>query len=55
MIASALSDCLKVQLRLEVGRSRGLRLFSDSCYVQNKNTSMVSMVMELRNVWWSKP
>ncbi|KAK0154977.1 hypothetical protein N1851_002695 [Merluccius polli] len=49
MIASALSDCLKVQLHQKVGRSRGLRLFSDSCYGQNKNMNMVSMLMELRN------
>ncbi|KAK0140925.1 Bifunctional epoxide hydrolase 2 [Merluccius polli] len=49
VIASALSDCLKVQLHQKVGRSRGLRLFSDSCYGQNKNMNMVSMLMELWN------
>ncbi len=47
MIASALSDCLKVRLQDKVGRSRGLRLFSDSCFGQNKNMNMVSMLMEL--------
>ena len=48
MIASALSDCLKVRLRHKVSMSRGLRLFSDSCYGQNKNMNMVSTLMELR-------
>ncbi len=48
MIASALSDCLKVRLQDKVSRSRGLRLFSDSCFGQNKNMNMVSMLMELR-------
>lgn len=48
MIASALSDCLKVRLRDKVSRSKGLRLFGDSCFGQNKNMNMVSMLMELR-------
>ena len=47
MIASALSDCLKVRLQDKISKSRGLRLFSDSCYGQNKNMNMVSMLMEL--------
>ncbi|KAG5285826.1 hypothetical protein AALO_G00007910 [Alosa alosa] len=51
MIASALNDCLKVQLQGKVSRSRGLRLFSDSCFGQNKNMSMVSMLMELRQLF----
>lgn len=49
MIASALNDYLKVQLQGKVSRSRGLLLFSDSCFEQNM--SMVSMLMELQQLF----
>jgi len=51
LIASALNDCLKVQPKDKVRRSGGLRLFRDSCFDQNKNMSMVSMLMELRQLF----
>ncbi|XP_034047172.1 uncharacterized protein LOC117528648 [Thalassophryne amazonica] len=48
MIASALNDCFKVRLEGEIRKSKGLRLFSDSCFGQNKNLTVVSMLMELK-------
>lgn len=51
MIASALNDCFKVRLEGEIRQSKGLRLFSNSCYGQNKNMAMVSMLMELRQTF----
>ncbi|XP_056098814.1 uncharacterized protein LOC130077555 [Rhinichthys klamathensis goyatoka] len=51
MIPSALNDCFTVRLASQIRRSKGLRLFSDSCYGQNKNMTMVSMLMELRQTF----
>ncbi len=51
MIASALSDCLKVRLQDKVGRSRGLRLFSDSCFGQNNNMNMIRSSGDSFSAW----
>ena len=48
MIASALSHALRFPLRRFVSQTQLLRLFSDSCYGQNKNINMISMLFSLR-------
>lgn len=49
MIASALDHCLRSSLAEDVQRAGHLRLFSDSCYGQNKNVNMVGMLSSLRS------
>ena len=48
MIPSALDNCFRVQLNGMIRGSRKLRLFSDSCFGQNKNMTMISMLSALR-------
>ena len=48
MIASALLHCLKSAVGPEPETLEHLRLFSDGCYGQNKNISVISMLFSLR-------
>ena len=48
MICSALNHLLRNNLMEECSNATTLRLFSDSCYGQNKNINMVSMLLALR-------
>lgn len=47
MTASALDHCLRQQLSGAVHRAQRLRLFSDSCFGQNKNMNLLSMPFAL--------
>lgn len=49
MTASALDHCLRTSLAEDVQQAGHLRLFSDSCYGQNKNSTMVGMLSNLRS------
>ena len=49
MTASALDNFFRLQRNETLRESRKLRLFSDSCYGQNKNMNIVSMFMVLRS------
>ena len=49
MIASALDHCLRTRLAEDVQQAGHLRLFSDSCYGQNKNVTMVRMLSNLKS------
>ncbi|XP_048020943.1 uncharacterized protein LOC125266040 [Megalobrama amblycephala] len=49
MTASALDHCLRTSLAEDVQQAGHLRLFSDSCYGQNKNSTMVGMLSSLRS------
>ena len=48
MVASALHHYLGNVVRDELAHYRVLRLFSDSCYGQNKNINVLSMLLALR-------
>ena len=48
MICSALNHLLRNNLMEECSNATTLRLFSDSCYGQNKSINMVSMLLALR-------
>ena len=48
MTASALDNFFRLQRNETVRQCRKLRIFSDSCYGQNKNMNIVSMFMGLR-------
>ena len=48
MISSALDDCLPVSLNGEVRTDNRLRLFSDSCFGQNKNMNVIFILQALR-------
>ena len=48
MIASALLHCLKSAVGPKPETLEHLRLFSDGCYGQNKNISVISMLFSLR-------
>ncbi|KAK3764422.1 hypothetical protein RRG08_040018 [Elysia crispata] len=48
MIASALWHFLRTVLKDELSIRRELRLFSDSCYGQNKNINVLAMLMAFR-------
>ena len=48
MIASVLWHFLRTVLKDELSIRRELRLFSDSCYGQNKNTNVLAMLMAFR-------
>ena len=48
MIASALWHFLRTVLKDELSTRRELRLFSDSCYGQNKNMNVLAMLMAFR-------
>ena len=48
MIASALSDCFRSRINGKICQCRKPRVFSDSCYRQNKNMNVVTMFMSLR-------
>lgn len=47
MTASALDHCLRQQLSGVVHHTQRLRLFSDSCFGQNKNINLLSMLFAL--------
>ncbi len=47
MTASDLDHCLRQQLSGVVHRTQRLRLFSDSCFGQNKNINLLSMLFAL--------
>ena len=47
MVASALNDCLRHRLPM-LNDAGSLRLFSDSCFGQNKNMNMLAMLFALR-------
>lgn len=49
MTASALDHCLRANFVNEIRQSGHVRLFSDSCYGQNKNATMVGMLSSLRS------
>ena len=49
MIASALNHCFRHVLNQKMFRSKTLRLFSDSCYGQNKNMNVLSMLFCFAN------
>ena len=48
MISSALLHCIKNAVGAEPEKLKRLRLFSDGCYGQNKNISVMSMLFSLR-------
>ena len=48
MIASALNFCFRDRIRGRLLDATNLRLFSDSCYGQNKNLNMLAMLCTLR-------
>ncbi|XP_038044993.1 uncharacterized protein LOC119719589 [Patiria miniata] len=48
MIASAVNDCCRVRLNGTLRQKGNLRLFSDSCFGQNKNMNMIGMLSALR-------
>ena len=48
MISSDLADCLRVRLNREARTAYRLRLFSDSCFGQNKNMNVIFMLQALR-------
>ena len=48
MIYTALDDCLRVRLNGEARTANRLRLFSDSCFGQNNNVNVISMLQALR-------
>ena len=48
MVASALRYYFDKIVKAELSRFTTLRLFSDSCYGQNKNINVISMLMALR-------
>ena len=52
MIASALHHCFTVCLRGRLRNATQLRLFSDSCYGQNKNMNVLSMLFALRKAYF---
>ncbi|CAL9702359.1 unnamed protein product [Knipowitschia caucasica] len=47
MTASALDHCFREELSGAVHRAQRLRLFSDSCFGQNKNMNLLSMLFAL--------
>ncbi|XP_055064736.2 uncharacterized protein [Misgurnus anguillicaudatus] len=49
MVASALQHYLTSVARADLHQCQSLRLFSDSCYVQNKNINVLSMLFALRS------
>ena len=51
MISSALEDCFRRRIHDLVKESGHLRLFSDSCFGQNKNMNLVSMLMSLKQLF----
>ena len=48
VIASALDDFFRNIINDEISEKSALRLFSDSCYGQNKNMNVLSMLLALR-------
>ena len=50
MIVSALDDCLQTRINLLVKDISKLRLFSDSCFGQNKNIFMMAMLSVIRKI-----
>ena len=51
MISSALEDCFRRRIHDLVKESGHLCLFSDSCFGQNKNMNLVSMLMSLKQLF----
>ena len=52
MTASALHHCFTDCLRGRLHNATQLRLFSDSCYGQNKNMNVLSMLLALRKAYF---
>ena len=47
LISSALNHCFRWQLNGSLRQAHKLRMFSDSCYGQNKNFNVISMIFAL--------
>ena len=54
LFASALSHCLRFPLRGRINKSESLQLFSDLCYSQNKNMTVLSMLFALRQEFFPR-
>ena len=48
MISSALDDCLRIRMNGEARTDNRLRLFSDSCFGQNKKMNVIFILQALR-------